>query len=175
VSSLRKSWKVKVWLVLFLPVVVSAACVIWFLKGRFVAEESWYVSLPKTYSEIIALSQNYETLKKLLLKAKSSEKGKELRIVYNPFFESSGKTSGKGSKKGVPQTSFNRFRRALHLELILKNPTKHQKVCVINGKFYQEGSVVKKGIKILKIGDYYVEVRIGKKVVRIKVGDSYYF
>jgi hypothetical protein len=49
----------------------------------------------------------------------------------------------------------------------------NKKICIINNKRFKEGDYIEKGIKLLKIGDYYADLQIKNQVKRLFIGQSF--
>jgi len=110
------------------------------------------LNLPDEYRQLINIVQDVEV----------KPKAKEVELVNiksNPFYEEPLKFNV-AETEPLPKT-------ILRLSSIIHTP--ERKVCIINNKPYYVGSVVD-GYKIYRIGDYYVELKGPKGLVKLEVG-----
>ncbi len=114
------------------------------------------IRIPEEHRQFIEASRKFE----------KSPKKKEYSIdsIKNPFYN---ETQG-----GPKLASIEPLQQTIRLTSVFNY---EKKSCLINGKLYREGDKIGK-IKILKIGDYYVEILspMGKKI-RLEVGAIYTF
>ncbi|MFZ8831681.1 MAG: hypothetical protein ACO2OY_05980 [Thermodesulfobacteriaceae bacterium] len=110
------------------------------------------LNLPEEHKQFLRAVQEVET----------SAKPKEVELAVlktNPFYKDSTKL-GNADTQSLPKT-------ILRLSSIIETP--ERKICIINNKPYYVGSVVE-GYKIYRIGEYYVELKGPKGLVKLEVG-----
>ena len=126
----------------------------------------WYKKFIKPLPEIV-ISSNYLQLINELRNLNISRKlnlPSQFEIGIDPFISLS-----KTSKSNISSKIF----QPIHLSMIYIEEGK--KVCIINNISLKENDYVGKNIKIVKIGDYYVDLQIGKKTKRIFPGQTFTF
>ncbi len=159
---------IKIWGFLVLPAMLFLITGVYILVKSQKNSFKVYLHLPERYSALRTFVTEYKQVQ-LQLKQNKNRVLPD-RLKNNPFFypplpSSSGKSFSK-----IPA-----FQKKFHLEMVFKFENTEKEFCVINDKLYKEGDEVFQGLKIKKIGDYYVELEAGKKVVRLKVGDTYLY
>jgi hypothetical protein len=110
------------------------------------------LNLPEEHKQLLSVVQEVEV----------SAKPKEVELAVlktNPFYKET-LNLGKADTQSLPKT-------ILRLSSIIQTPERN--VCIINNKPYYVGSVVE-GYKIYKIGEYYVELKGPKGLVKLEVG-----
>lgn len=113
--------------------------------------------------ELPAKVREFNHVVELLRRIRSFTKNQEVVVgkLKNPFYEERSIAGGFGSKV------------VLKVNSILLGD---RKVCLVNDRFYKEGDRISPDIKVLSIGDYYVDFKISKKgVIRVEVGSTYSF
>jgi len=126
----------------------------------------WYKKSIKPLPEIM-ISSNYLQLINELNNLNISRKLKlisQSEIAIDPFISIS-----KTSKSNISSKIF----QPIHLSMIYIEGGK--KVCIINNISLKENDYVGGNIKIVKIGDYYVDLQMGKKTKRIFLGQTLTF
>lgn len=120
----------------------------------------------------IRLSSNYiEIINKLntLNSLESFKFLEEYTVIVDPF--SVGFKEASPKLNSIP-TQF-KSSKTFHLSMIYIEGTK--KICIINDNKFIEGSKLEKDIKILRIGDYYVDLQIRNNVKRLLLGQTFSF
>jgi hypothetical protein len=110
------------------------------------------LNLPEEHKQLLSVVQEVE----------ASAKPKEVELAVlktNPFYKEA-LNLGKADTQSLPKT-------ILRLSSIIQMPERN--ICIINNKPYYVGSVVE-GYKIYKIGEYYVELKGPKGLVKLEVG-----
>ncbi len=156
---MKKNLFLQFFLILWVPVLIwSGFCFYYPWKKINYPMES-EPSIPEEYKQILSTLNTYEKLKRL------PEIGRvELRT--NPFFSPPLLGQGNGTFSGASSFSLT-LTSILNLD---------KRVCLINNKLYREGDRLENNIKILKIGEYYVDLLLPKgKRVRLELGATFIF
>ncbi len=158
----------RLWAFLLLPAVLFFCLGAYFLAKSQENSLKVYFQLPERYSALRALVMDY---KQIQLKLEQNyKKPLHKKLKTNPFFSPALTASARASFSKIPS-----FQKEFRLEMVLKFESSGKGFCVINDKLYEEGDKLFQNLKIKKIGDYYVELKAGKRVVRLKVGDTYLY
>ncbi len=112
------------------------------------------LNLPEEYRQLLASVQELEVRPR-------PKEGELVGLKSNPFYKGAPKL-GIAETEPLPKT-------VLRLSSIIQTP--ERKVCIINNKPYYVGSVVE-GYKIYEIGEYYVELKGPKGLVKLEVGGA---
>ncbi|MCS7279189.1 MAG: hypothetical protein NZ530_03900 [Thermodesulfobacteriaceae bacterium] len=76
---------------------------------------------------------------------------------------------GLSGKHFIKPVTLSTPSETLHLKMIYIEDKR--KVCIINNIRVKEGERLKKNIKILRIGDYYVELQINNQIKKLFLGE----
>jgi len=153
----------KIYLIFWGPILVLAIFSILFLFK--------YKNTLTPFSEIKLSSSYIEVANELnkLSSLKPFRPVENYNIIVDPFLT--------GFKEKVPKekTIASELRpiKTLHLSMIYIEGTK--KICIINNNKFAEGSKIEKDIKIVRIGDYYVDLQIKDKTKRFLLGQAISF
>ncbi len=150
---LTSQYFIVLWSLAFIPILIAIYYPIKLINYPIKSE----IRLPDEYRLLMELMQRVDKI--------SHHKNEiELNIKGNPFVEPLPKT------QNLSKDKLHRKEVVIKLSTIISHD---QKICIINQKRYKEGDKIGQ-IKIEKIGDYYVDLRLpNKKKVRLEVGSTY--
>ena len=153
----------KIYLIFWGPISVLAIFSILFLfKYKNTLTPFSEIKLSSSYIEVANELNKLSSLKPFRLV-------ENYNIIVDPFLT--------GFKEKVPKekTIVSELRpiKTLHLSMIYIEGTK--KICIINNSKFTEGSKLEKGIKIVRIGDYYVDLQIKDKTKKLLLGQALSF
>lgn len=149
----------KYFLLFWIPVLVFFIIFIYLITTLIRYPVKSEIRLPEEYRLFIDLIQRTD---KIAVKQKKIEP----ILEENPFIDHT------HTVKKPPTTIEPKRELTLRLTSIISND---RKTCIINQKSYREGDKIG-AIKIVKIGDYYVELLLpSKKKIILEVGSTYTF
>jgi len=153
----------KIYLIFWGPISVLAIFSILFLfKYKNTLTPFSEIKLSSSYIEVANELNKLSSLKPFRLV-------ENYNIIVDPFLT--------GFKEKVPKekTIVSELRpiKTLHLSMIYIEGTK--KICIINNSKFTEGSKLEKDIKIVRIGDYYVDLQIKDKTKKLLLGQALSF
>ncbi|QER42617.1 hypothetical protein F1847_07640 [Thermodesulfobacterium sp. TA1] len=154
----------KIYLIFWGPcfLLIVLTCFSFFLIKQKVFSTPFYViNLSSSYIEIINEINALNYLKPFQLIEKTA--------VNKDLFVNAKKTEP--SKEKTLLTTIKPY--MLNLSMIYIEGNK--KKCIINDKYFTEGSNLTQDIKIVKIGDYYVDLQIKGEIKRLFLGQTISF
>lgn len=153
----------KIYLIFWAPVVILVLFTIFAgFKYKNTLTPLSEVGLPSGYIEVIKELNSLNSLKPFKLV-------ENYNIVVDPF--SIGFREGFTKERVFPTEI--KPEKILHLSMIYIEGTK--KICIINNNKFVEGSKIERDIKIIRIGDYYVDLQIKNKGKRLLLGQTLSF
>lgn len=139
------------------PVLIAFSVVLYYAYVKLTFPVASEITLPQEHRQFVETFRRYEEFKNTLKK----EEIDLATLTQNPFYSqvASNKTQASVSPFVLKVSSIVTMGRS--------------RFCIINERSYKEGDKIEK-LKIVKIGDYYVELKTpqGKKI-RLEVGHTY--
>uniref|UniRef100_A0A7V6CDE3 Uncharacterized protein n=1 Tax=Thermodesulfobacterium geofontis TaxID=1295609 RepID=A0A7V6CDE3_9BACT len=155
----------KIYLVFWGPIIILAILAILLLflfKPKNTLVPSSEITLPSSYIEVLNELNSLNYLKPFRLVENYS-------IIVDPF---SAAFKGEALQEKTFASELKPI-KTFHLSMIYIEGAK--KVCIINNIRFVEKSKLDKDIKIIKIGDYYVDLQIKNKIERLFLGQTLSF
>lgn len=151
----------KIYLIFWGPIIILAFFnFLVFLKYKTTLTPLPEVGLSSNYIEIVRELNSLNSLKPFRLL-------ENYNIVIDPF-------STGFKEKSLKEKAFitePKLSKILHLSMIYVEGTK--RICIINNNRFVEGSKLERDIKIIRIGDYYVDLQIKNKNKRLYLGQTF--